>query len=128
MSLDATRRCEIYVWEVYMPRNKATGVRGIYSLNSSTSVLNKPNGLVIVCYLAINLSNDAALRYLYNSTSPTIAASPSPFGGSCTHIMHKQSIACDPEDVLSLDFEVVDGLRCVLWLDAKHRGGTGKRR
>jgi len=28
--------------------------------------------------------------------------------------MHKQSIACDPEDVLSLDFEVVDGLRCVL--------------
>ena len=47
--------------------------------------------------------------------------------------MHKQSIACDPEDVLSLDFEVVDGLRfvlacCVLWLDAKHRGGTGKRR
>ena len=45
-----------------------------------------------------------------------------------THIMHKQSIACDPEDVLSLDFEVVDGLRCVLWLDAKHRGGTCKRR
>ena len=48
-------------------------------------------------------------------------------------IMHKQSIACDPEDVLSLDFEVVDGLRCVLaccvlWLDAKHGGGTGKRR
>ena len=43
-------------------------------------------------------------------------------------IMHKQSIACDPEDVLSLDFEVVDGLRGVLWLDAKHRGGTGKRR
>jgi len=43
-------------------------------------------------------------------------------------IMHKQSIACDPEDVLSLDFEVVDGLRFVLWLDAKHRGGTGKRR
>ncbi len=52
--------------------------------------------------------------------------------------MHKQSIACDPEDVLSLDFEVVDGLCCVLaccvlaccvlWLDAKHRSGTGKRR
>jgi hypothetical protein len=47
--------------------------------------------------------------------------------------MHKQSIACDPEDVLSLDFEVVDGLRFVLscfvlWLDAKHGGGTGKRR
>ncbi len=42
-------------------------------------------------------------------------------------IMHKQSIACDPEDVLSLDFEVVDGLRFVLWLDAKHGGGTGKR-
>ena len=42
--------------------------------------------------------------------------------------MHKQSIACDPEDVLSLDFEVVDGLQFVLWLDAKHRGGTGKRR
>ena len=42
--------------------------------------------------------------------------------------MHKQSIACDPEDVLSLDFEVVDGLCCVLWLDAKHGGGTGKRR
>ncbi len=41
--------------------------------------------------------------------------------------MHKQSIACDPEDVLSLDFEVVDGLCCVLWLDAKHGGGTGKR-
>jgi len=54
----------------------------------------------------------------------------SPWG---TVIMHKQSIACDPEDVLSLDFEVVDGLRfvlacCVLWLDATHRGGTGKRR
>ena len=52
---------------------------------------------------------------------------------SWTDIMHKQSIACDPEDVLSLDFEVVDGLRCVLaccvlWLDAKHGGGTGKRR
>ena len=67
--------------------------------------------------------------------------------------MHKQSITCDPEDVLSLDFEVVDGLRCVLaccvlaccvlaccvlaccvlaccvlWLDAKHGGRTGKRR
>jgi hypothetical protein len=36
-----------------------------------------------------------------------------------------------------LDFEVVDGFRfvlaccvlacCVLWLDAKHGGGTGKR-
>ena len=53
--------------------------------------------------------------------------------GIPTTIMHKQSIACDPEDVLSLDFEVVDGLRyllacCVLWLDAKHGGGTGKRR
>ena len=34
---------------------------------------------------------------------------PQPFG---TRIMHKQSIACDPEDVLSLDFEVVDGLLC----------------
>jgi len=44
----------------------------------------------------------------------------------------------EPEDVLSLDFEVVDGFRfvlaccvlacCVLWLDAKHRSGTGKRR
>ena len=34
----------------------------------------------------------------------------------------------EPEDVLSLDFEVVDGLRFVLWLDAKHGGGTGKRR
>ena len=45
-----------------------------------------------------------------------------------TVIMHKQSIACDPEDVLSLDFEVVDGLWCLLWLDAKHGGGTGKRR
>ncbi len=45
-----------------------------------------------------------------------------------TRIMHKQSIACDPEDVLSLDFEVVDGLQCLLWLDAKHGGGTGKRR
>jgi len=43
----------------------------------------------------------------------------------------------EPEDVLSLDFEVVDGFRfvlaccvlacCVLWLDAKHGGGTGKR-
>ena len=43
-------------------------------------------------------------------------------------IMHKQSIACDPEDVLSLDFEVVDGLWFVLWLDTKHGGGTGKRR
>ena len=42
--------------------------------------------------------------------------------------MHKQSIACDPEDVLSLDFEVVDGFRFVLWLDTKHGGGTGKRR
>jgi len=34
---------------------------------------------------------------------------------------------------LSLEFEVVDGLCCVLaccvlWLDAKHRSGTGKRR
>ncbi len=51
----------------------------------------------------------------------------SPWGIPIT-IMHKQSIACDPEDVLSLDFEVVDGLGCVLWLDATHRGGTGKRR
>ena len=47
--------------------------------------------------------------------------------------MHKQSVACDPEDLLSLDFEVVDGLRfvlvcCVLELDARHHSGTGKRR
>ena len=48
----------------------------------------------------------------------------SPWG---THIMHKQSIACDPEDVLSLDFEVVDGFRFVLWLLCAAAGCQARR-